>query len=157
MFVTLPKSTMYDTDLEHYAKVLKIKKFRYVKMRDELQRSLPFLYECGIINLNTHDQAGSHWTCYFKNQDQRFYFDSYGQAPPDELIKYLKTPKELKENAAVIRRSAVVVQHLDSNECGSLCLYVLKKLSTGILFSEILNDLTKRFNQVPTPPLIIKV
>ena len=127
-------------------------------MRDEIPiTAAPHKYECGIINLNTHDQAGSHWTCYFKNQDQRFYFDSYGQAPPDELIKYLKTPKELKENAAVIQRSAVMVQHLDSNECGSLCLYVLKKLSTGILFSEILNDLTKRFNQVPTPPLIIKV
>ena len=157
MIVKLPSSSTFDTDLEHLAlKVLKIPNFRHVVPSDELNGT-PFCQECGIINLESHTESGSHWTCYFKDQNHRFYFDSYGQPPPIELVTYLKSPIELKENAAVIHRSAVMVQHLDTNECGSLCLYVIKRLSTGIPFSKVLEILLKRFQCTPTPPLTIKV
>ncbi len=106
MIVTLPESTTYDSDLEHFAAVLKIRNFRHVRMRDELDGT-PFTQECGIINLNTHTQSGSHWTCYYKHQDRRFYFDSFGQPPPTELLTYLKSARELEENSGVIHRSAV--------------------------------------------------
>ena len=156
MIFTLPESTTYDSDLEHFADLLKIRNFRHVRMRDELDGT-PFLQECGIINLNTHTQSGSHWTCYFKDQDRRFYFDSYGQPPPTELLMYLKSSSELEENAAVIHRNAVMVQHLNTDECGSLCLYVLKKLDESEPFSEILTFLLTRFSSFPTPALSIKV
>lgn len=156
MIVTLPESTTYDSDLEHFAAVLKIRNFRHVRMRDELDGT-PFTQECGIINLNTHTQSGSHWTCYYKHQDRRFYFDSFGQPPPTELLTYLKSARELEENSGVIHRSAVMVQHLNTDECGSLCLYVLKKLDEGEPFSEILTFLLTRFRSFPTPALSIKV
>ena len=105
MIIRLPESTTYDSDLIHYANILKIPNFRHVKMRDELNGK-PHPQECCIVNLNKHTQLGSHWTCYFKDDDQRYYFDSYGQAPPTELLKYLKTP--LKFNRML--QSFIVVQ-----------------------------------------------
>ena len=157
MIVKLPESTTYDSDLEYLAKVLKIPNFRHVHMRDEILGT-PFTQECGIINLNTHTQSGSHWTCYFKDGHRRYYFDSFGQAPPTELVTYLKSPSEILQKAAVIRRSAVMVQHINTDECGSLCLYVLKKLSLGDTFSEILTYLLSRFRAAHNPPaLSIKV
>ena len=156
MIIRLPESTTYDSDLMHYANILKIPNFCHVKMRDELGKR-PLFQECGIINLNKHTELGSHWTAYFKDGDRRYYFDSYGQAPPRELLEYLKTSSEMKQNAAVIHRSAVMVQHLDTDECGALCLYVLKKLSIGESFSKILASLLQRFQTSPTPPLSINV
>ena len=154
----LPDSTLYDSDLVYLANKLKIPHFRHVKMRDELEELRPFHgEECGIVNLNIHTQRGSHWICYYKFGNLRFYFDSYAQAPPIELIRYLKTPKELNENAPVIHRNAVIVQHFFSNECGSLCLYVLKLLSNGESFSNILTSLLERFETPINTPLILKV
>ena len=153
MLVKLPESTTFDTDLEYLANVLKVPNFRHVKMRDEILGT-PFTKECGIINLNTHTQSGSHWTCYFKDGHRRYYFDSFGQAPPTELLTYLKTPSEILQNAAVIHRSAVMVQHINTNECGSLCIYVLKKLSMGDSFPEILTYLLSRFRTTHNPPAL---
>ena len=158
MDVTLPRETLTDADILKYVKLLSIPHFRGVRMRDELRDERPSSEtECGVLNLQTHYQQGSHWTCWYKNKDYRYYFDSFGEEPPLELLTYLKTPEERENNLPVIRRSAVVVQHFDSSECGSLCLFVLKALSSGIPFPTILVMLGKRFNSHPTPPLTIKI
>ena len=144
MRVTLPKQTMYDGDLIRYASLLKIPDFRGVKMRDELPVK-PHSIECGILNFNTHLQLGSHWTCWYKNGTTCYYFDSFGQIPPTELITYLTSP---------IHRSAVIVQHDQSEECGALCLYVLKMLTVGEKFSDILETLLQRYKS-PYPLSIV--
>ena len=122
-------------------------------MRDELPPKT-FKQECGILNFNTHDQQGSHWVCWFKSDNDRYYFDSFGESPPVELLTYLKTYEEMKNNSPVIRQSAVTVQHYESNECGSLCLFVLKKLSEKVKLSEILTYLSERYHH--SFPLIIE-
>ena len=58
-------------------------------MRDTL-RPCPFNVESGIVNVNTSNQAGSHWVCYYRNKTDRIYFDSYAQITPVELQRYLK-------------------------------------------------------------------
>ena len=153
----LPKKTMTDQDLMRYVTRLNIANFRGVRMRDELFGQRPLANECGILNFNTHTQRGSHWTCWFKSGKVRYYFDSFGEPPPIELLNYLKTPLELKNDTASIRRSAVTAQHDDSNECGALCLYVLKQLSKGLSFSIILDALLKRYESLTTARLVIKV
>ena len=140
----LPKDTMYDDDILFYATKLKIPNFIGVKMRDELVMPAQKC-ECGVLNLNTHLQKGSHWTCWYKNGTIRYYFDSFGEPPPRELLRYLKTANELLNDLPVIRCNAVTVQHDESNECGSLCLFVLKQLSNGIPFSDIIESLEKRY------------
>ena len=156
MKITLPRDTMFDSDLERYVHILSIPHFRGVMMRDELPNN-PLNEECGILNLNTHNESGSHWICWYKNRNARYFFDSFGENPPIELIRYLKTPSEYKNSLPVIRRSAITVQHYYSNECGSLCLYMLKQLTNGMAFSKILTELAKRFNKTSSPPLSINI
>ena len=142
--IELPRRTLSDDDIEEYVKILKIPYFRGVKMRDELP-SEPRVYECGVLNLNTHTQKGSHWTCWYKQRKKRLYFDSFGEPPPIELLQYLKSQTELEEDLPAVKCNAITVQHDQSTECGSLCLYVLKQLSIGISFADIIVFLETRY------------
>lgn len=128
-------------ELIEYAKKLKIKNFRGVFMRD----TLPLVAhnnECGIVNLNTSNQEGSHWVSYLINGSQRIYFDSFGQVTPIELQKYLKTKAEWNGNLQVIQRNTDIVQHLNTHICGHLCLFILTSLTRKQLtYQEVLNIL----------------
>jgi len=146
---------MYDDDILHYVDSLHIPHFKGVKMRDELVT--PWDKECGVLNLEPHTEEGSHWTAWFKDGKERYYFDSFGERPPMELERYLKSDKELKTDQPVIKRSAVTVQHDLSKECGALCLYVLYHLSNDKPFACILKDLQERYLKRKTPALVIKL
>ena len=156
MEVALPQKTLFDSDIMKYASILSIPNFRGVLMRDELPIK-PNNIECGILNLNTHRQLGSHWVCWHKDGMERYYFDSFGEPPPLELLHYLKSSTEINLDLPAIRRSSVMVQRYGSNECGSLCLYVLKMLTDNVSFSTVLSTLAKRFLQSPTSILTINL
>ena len=149
MMITLPKSTMYEDSIIQYINQCKIPNFKGVVMRDEILKMRPLLKnECGVLNLNKSSQRGSHWTCWIKKGTDRYYFDSFGERPPNELIKYLKTEKEMKSDSPVIKCNAVTVQHYLSNECGGLCLYVLYCMTQGgDSFTNIIKKLQKRFEK----------
>jgi len=68
---------------------LKLPNFRYF-MRDELCKAICKKEECGVVNLNTSKQPGSHHTCYLFSNNEKYYLDSFGVIPPKELVKYLK-------------------------------------------------------------------
>ena len=93
------------------------------------------------VNLNTSDQSGSHWVCYYRNGSDRFYFDSYGQITPVEIHRYLKTASEFKRGSEIIQRNTDIVQAADTSACGHLCLFVLKSLTKGENFQSILNHM----------------
>ena len=61
-------------------------------MRDELPEQ-PEEKECGIVNFNKSSEPGSHWVAYYKDGNERIYFDSFGCVAPIEIRKYLKTTK----------------------------------------------------------------
>ncbi len=71
-------------DIVYYMQKLKTPHFRGVCMRDTLPTT-PLPIECGVMNLDTSQQAGSHWVCFVKNGDVRIYFDSFGQITPMEI------------------------------------------------------------------------
>ena len=134
-------------DLVKYVKLLKIKHFRGVFMRDSLPATEPpHQKECGIVNLNTADQAGSHWVCYFKDEDKRVYFDSFGQVTPIEIQRYLKTRSEFDK--PVIQRNTDIVQRVNTHVCGHLCLYVLTALTREHLsYQDVLNKLNDGYSR----------
>ena len=76
-------------DLIDYVKELDVPNFRGVFMRDTLPKS-PRKIECGIVNLNSRKEKGSHWVCYYKKGFNRIYFYSFGQITPIEVQNYLK-------------------------------------------------------------------
>ena len=153
--VQLPATPLCIDDVNTYAKDLKIPNFVGCHMIDLLP-SKSRKKECGIVNLESSAEKGSHWVCWYKNGKERIYFDSYGEPPPPELEVYLKTKKELENSKLCIKQSSVTVQKDDSSECGSLCLYVIYYLNKGYPFETILNVLLNRYRK-PHPLTIHNV
>ena len=138
--IDIPDKPLTNIDLVTYAEQLSIPYFRGVYMRNELPVKVHV--KCGIVNLNTTHQPGSHWVCYYKDgQRQRIYFDSFGQITPIEIQKYLKSKAEFKNDKAVIQRNTDVVQEINTHVCGHLCLFVLKSLANGVTFQNVINTL----------------
>jgi len=134
--LNIPDKTLTNFDLIEYVDKLNIPKFRGVFMRDTLPVE-PKKEECGIVNLNTSVERGSHWVCYYKNGLNRIYFDSYGQITPIEIQNYLKRRKE--QGIGVIQRNTDIVQPFNTHICGHLCLFTLKALSSDWTFQQVLN------------------
>ena len=69
-------------------KILKIPNFRGVFPRDVLPKQ-PWKKESMIVNLDSIENKGTHWVCFYKKDDELVeYFDSFGMEPPLELIHY---------------------------------------------------------------------
>ena len=117
-----------DIFLRNEAKRLKLKHFRGVFMSDELP-SKPLTNECGIINLESSRLQGSHWCCWWKVGNEKYYFDSYGILPPKQIVKYLKSP---------IIYSTFQLQQFNEDTCGEWCLYLLNKLNKGDDYKNII-------------------
>ncbi len=130
--VNIPYKPLSNFELYDFAEKLKIN-LRGVYMRDNLPSS-PLIDECGIVNFNKISEAGSHWICYFKKGEEKYYFDSFGQVVLQEIRDYLKSP---------IYRNTDIVQPIDTPICGHLCLYVLRSLSDGMSFRDTLNSLER--------------
>ena len=118
-------------ELEQEANRLKLKNFRGVFMRDELKFN-PLKKECGILNLDSSRNDGTHWVAWFKDNDNKIYFDSFGVQPPLELIKYLKSP--------ILYHTYQIQQYNDTN-CGEWCLYVLNELNKGRKYFDIILEI----------------
>ena len=119
--VLLPNVPLSNFQILDAARKFKIKNMRGVFVRDELPKR-PKKVECGILNLDNSQGNGTHWTAWIKNGFEKLYFDSYGLAPPVELVDYLKDP--VYYNSERIQPDGEVF-------CGHLCLYVLKKCEEG--------------------------
>ena len=134
-------------DLLRYIDELKVPKFRGVFMRDELPEK-PNPVECGIVNLSTHEQMGTHWVCYARIHNTRVYFDSVGRKTPLEIQYYLKTAEEFENGSKVIERNPDVVQRPNTKICGHMCLFVLTSLMREHLsFQHIMDQLTYGHSQ----------
>ena len=109
-------------------------------MRDTLP-PYTFNVESGIVNLNTTNQAGIHCVCFYRNKNDRIYFDSYGQITTVELQRYIKTGSEFDCGKEVIQRNTDIVQAVNTSVCGHLFVFVLKSLTNGEEFQSILNHM----------------
>ena len=127
--VILPNKPLNNFELEDTVNKLKIPYFRGVFLLDILPKKLS-KKECGIVNFDKSGGPGTHWVAWYKNGKNKIYFDSYGVQPPIEVINYLGKP---------IRYNTDQVQPVGQVFCGHLCLYVLKELSMGYKFQNILN------------------
>ena len=83
--------------------------------------------ECGIINLDTSDNKGNHWCCYYKDGNNKFYFSSFGDDPPQEIRDYLG------EN---IMCSTFQIQEFNEECCGEYAILILYLLNRNIPFQK---------------------
>ena len=150
----LPANTLYDSDINDIAAQLHIPHFYGTFMSDEISTTHTPYGDCnGIVNLQPHTQRGSHWTAFARIDSDIYYFDSFGQHPPDTLIRFLKNKQEYEQKTLCIKCNSLVVQKSGSTECGSLCLYFLVQITRGIPFDTILRTLHRRINRIRPPPL----
>ena len=103
-------------------------------MRDELKGKAS-KNECLILNIDHSNNNGTHWVSLFIKNGVCYYFDSYGFAPPLEIIDYC--------NNFIIDYSTYQIQMPGEVICGHYCIYVLYRLSSNTPFLAILNELFK--------------
>ena len=68
----------------------------------------------GFINIGNYQNGGSHWCVFYIKDNKSFYFDSFGGTPDKFLLKQLPKP---------IIYHNYKIQDIDSQLCGSYCLY----------------------------------
>jgi hypothetical protein len=118
--------------LENEAEKLNFRNFRGVIMRDEIKKLKKLKQECGILGSKTSREDDMHWTCWFIDGKNKYYFDSFGLMPAKEIYKYLKSP---------IVYSTFQIQQFNEINCGEWCIYVLHRLNSGDEYVDILLDL----------------
>ena len=133
--------TTSNFDLINYAKQLKIKNFRGYFMRDTLPKKIKSK-ECGIVNLQNSNQPGTHHTAYWKNNKEKYFFDSYGLEPTNQMLKYLKPSN--KSYPLII--STYQIQNSGTVICGQLSIYMLYMLDHNHKFIDILLSLMNEFH-----------
>lgn len=130
-----------------------------IYFKNELPRKIE--YNKGyIINIqDSHDgegleNSGTHWTCmyitkYANGNVEPIYFDSYGQPPPEDVKKFIKT-----NTNKYLPYTTKDVQSLMSSVCGWYCcafLYAITnaQMKSGDLYQDVdqflglFEDLTK--------------
>lgn len=86
-----------------------------------------------IINLDSSNLSGSHWVgIYFEENNDAFYFDSYGIEPLNKHIL-----KFLKYNSKDIFYNKYAFQEDFSITCGEFCLYFLFCRSRHLKLKEL--------------------
>lgn len=131
---TIPETALSNRDIIKYVNELKIKNFKGCFMRDELKKLKCNNVECGVLNLNLSNESGSHWTCWYKTKDEKYYFNSFGLPPPKELIEYLGSP---------ILYSTFQLQGIRDENCGKWCLVILKNLNEGVDYFDLILSFVK--------------
>ena len=71
---------------------LTIKQFRGIYSRDGLPYKIS--KECGIINLDDIQGAGTHWVCYRNLDSMVECFDPFGLIMPNKALNYFHTAKK---------------------------------------------------------------
>lgn len=92
-------------------------------MRDTLPINGPFNEECGIINLDSINGAGTHWVAYRKKGCTAYYYDSFGDLPPPmEFLNYMRLGPHSRQ---IFYYNYERHQDFNTVWCGHLCLKFL--------------------------------
>lgn len=107
-------------------------KFRGVCSMDRLPQRKPGAY---VINMDDHDEPGSHWVAVYDDNGIVEYMDSYG-LPPLDTRCLLFLGSDYHYNSRVLQQQF-------SNACGFYCVYFLIQRSRGHSANTILDMLAR--------------
>ena len=107
MDILISGRVLSDIDLRYYSAERDLKDFRGFFIRNTLPNK-PRRNECGIPNLSTDRENGSHWVAWYKRAKNSLLFDSFAQDIPNELETYFKSTREYAENDAVVLCNSVI-------------------------------------------------
>jgi hypothetical protein len=134
---------------------------------DELERTTPKI--AAVINLDTHNQSGSHWVGFYANLKTNtiYYFDSFAKKPQRRLNMFIRRlltymyNNSHKGNTKLYQKLNVEqfmkiynksdeydvrynkIQHQFKNsECGVYSMNFIIRVLEGETFDEIVNNIT---------------
>ena len=103
---------------------------------NKLKSKQPPIY--AVVNYKSDKFKGTHWICLYKDNKKSYYFDSYGLQIIPELESYLRGGIQ----------STFKIQPHNTTMCGSLCMFILYKLSKDEDFFYTILELNTYFNNV---------
>jgi hypothetical protein len=135
-------------ELEKICKSLGINNFIGVFMMNEINKVSHQSNECFIVNLQNSDQSGSHWTAVYKNNNNVYYFDSYGAPVPNEIRKRYNKFKinNFQSDDNILPDKPL--QSYSQTICGHLCVLFLLLCSKGKSFESIINLLQNNISKI---------
>ena len=121
--------TLSDIQLKNFCSQLKLP-LENILMRDEIKENLKEGFY--IINLDTSENEGTHWTVCYAYPLQSYYFDSFGLVPPLELEQKIKPYLYNNDD----------IQDWNSDACGWYSIAFIKflndKINKEVAFKEFL-------------------
>ena len=103
-----------------------------------------------VFNTDPHDESGEHWISFyidisgsnFKKIPGIYYYDSYGEKPPDEVEKLIKKiKKQGKKMNIEFKYFYNDYSHQKENyQCGMYCIHFIKQMIKGINFKKFINS-----------------
>ena len=106
--------------------------FRGVYAMDRLPQRKPGAY---VINMDNHDEPGSHWVAVYDDERNVEYMDSYGLPPLDTRCLQFLGPN--------FSYNTLPLQKPLSNACGFYCVYFIMQRARGYSANMILNMLSQ--------------
>ena len=125
------KDILTDKDISFLAQKLKIK-LNQIAMKDEILNLKDGNY---ILNLQNHNQSGSHWTAFIKKGNKIYYCDSFGMPMPQEELNLFTDEKD------IIYFNTTQIQDIESKCCGYFAIEFLLyfKINKGFNLNKFLN------------------
>ena len=78
-----------------------------------------------IINLENHNQPGSHWVLLYIMQRKIIYFDPFGALPPSAVVRWADKCTKMFQYGV----SRVDIQGFNTPTCGYYCIELARKLN----------------------------
>ena len=123
-FYNRPQKLTTLTNSDLYSICIKLKlKLNGIYMKDVLPSDLK--EGNYAINLQSHDESGSHWTCFIKYKREIFYYDNFGVVMPQN--QYDIFIKNAVDNIHYIDKHD---QNIDATSCGWWCISFLYFMNT---------------------------
>ena len=149
-------TTTTNSDLYSIAIKLKIKLIG-IYMKDEIPTDLK--EGNYIINLQNSYENGSHWTCFIKDKNNVYYYDSFGIVPPQNLFNIAV------KNSLNLYYIDKHDQNLDATSCGWWCiafLYFMNNTKDNMLnnmkkFDKKFNNKNRKENEIDLKKYIDKI
>ena len=93
------------------------------------------LPSCLIVNTNISTEIGDHWLGLVLEEDECFYFDSFGLPILEEaLIKYLKPYYNF------VAYSDICIQDFESDKCGKFCILFVKQVNSESIYENFISQ-----------------
>src|SRR5438552_16632775 len=127
-----------NVQLNQLVQELGIKNFSGIFMKDELKNKPKKETECFIINLQNHNQGGSHWCAVYKKNSNIYYFDSYGAPIPLEIRDYFNHQKIHNFQSFDKKFPDQPIQKFNQTWCGQVAVLFLLLCEKGFTFEKII-------------------